>query len=53
VVLALRIADGADTPFFDFTYPDGTKPDEYRSPTGSPLTVAPGWGNITPVRAQG
>ena len=37
VVLALRIADGADTPFFDFTHPDGTKPGEYRSPTGSPL----------------
>ena len=37
VVLALRIADGSDTPFFDFGYPDGTKPGEYRSPTGSPL----------------
>ena len=37
VVLALRIADGSDTPFFDFTHPDGTKPGEYRSPTGSPL----------------
>ena len=48
VVLALRIADGSDTPFFDFGYPDGTKPGEYRSPTGSPLALAPGWGDITP-----
>jgi hypothetical protein len=48
VVLALRVADGSDTPFFDFGYPDGTKPGEYRSPTGSPLALAPGWGDITP-----
>jgi hypothetical protein len=48
VVLALRIADGSDTPFFDFSYPDGTEPGEYRSPTGSPLALAPGWGNVTP-----
>jgi hypothetical protein len=48
VVLALRIADGADTKFFDFDYPDGTKPGEYRSPTGSPLALAPGWGDISP-----
>jgi hypothetical protein len=48
VILALRIADGSDTPFFDFSYPDGTNPGEYRSPTGSPLAIAPGWGNVTP-----
>jgi hypothetical protein len=47
-ILALRSADGSDTSFFDFDYPDGTKPGEYRSPTGSPLALAPGWGNIAP-----
>jgi hypothetical protein len=48
VVLALRIADGSDTPVLDFSYPDGTEPGEYRSPTGSPLAILPGWGNVTP-----
>jgi hypothetical protein len=48
VVLALRIADGSDTPVFDFNYPDGMEPGEYRSPTGSPLALVPGWGNVTP-----
>ena len=48
VVLALRIADGSDTPVLDFSYPDGTEPGEYRSPTGFPLAIPPGWGNVTP-----
>jgi hypothetical protein len=50
VVLALRIADGSDTPIFDLNYPDGTEPGEYRSPPGFPpnFAAAPGWGNVTP-----
>jgi hypothetical protein len=50
VVLALRMADGSDTPIFDFNYPDGTEPGEYRSPPGFPpnFAAAPGWGNVTP-----
>jgi hypothetical protein len=48
VVLALRIADGSDTPLFDDDYPDGMEPGEYRSPTGSPLALALGWRDITP-----
>ena len=49
VVLALRIADGSDTPVFPF-YPDGTEPGEYRSPPGFPpnFAASPGWGNVTP-----
>ena len=47
-ILALRVADGADTPLFDDNYPDGTNPGEYRSPTGSPLALSPGWGDVTP-----
>jgi hypothetical protein len=50
VVLALRIADGSDTPVLDFSYPDGTEPGEYRSPPGFPpnFAVLTGWGNVTP-----
>jgi hypothetical protein len=50
VVLALRIADGSDTPVLDFNYPDGTEPGEYRSPPGFPPNFAAltGWGNVTP-----
>jgi PAP2 superfamily len=49
VVLALRIADGSDTPVSPF-YPDGTEPGEYRSPPGFPpnFAASPGWGNVTP-----
>jgi len=48
VVLALRSADGSDTPFIDSDYPQGTKPGEYRFTPGAPFAFAPGWGNVTP-----
>jgi hypothetical protein len=48
VILALRVADGADTVFLDPNYPQGTKPGEYRFTPGTPFAAAPGWGNVTP-----
>jgi hypothetical protein len=48
VILALRVADGADTLFLDPNYPQGTKPGEYRFTPGFPFAAAPGWGNVTP-----
>jgi hypothetical protein len=42
VVLALRVADGADTLFLDPDYPQGTKPGEYRFTPGTPFAAAPG-----------
>lgn len=47
-ILALRAADGSDTPLVDFAYPQGTEPGEYRFTPGLPLAFAPGWGNVTP-----
>ena len=34
VILALRVADGADTLQLDVAYPQGTKPGEYRFTPG-------------------
>ena len=48
VILALRVADGADTLFLDPDYPQGTKPGEYRFTPGTPFAAAPGWGDVTP-----
>jgi hypothetical protein len=48
VILALRIADGADTLFLDPDYPQGTEPGEYRFPPDFPFTIAPGWADVTP-----
>jgi hypothetical protein len=48
VILALRVADGADTPLLDFAYPQGTKPGEYHFTPGSDFAFAPGWGDVTP-----
>jgi hypothetical protein len=48
VILALRVADGADTLFLDPDYPQGTKPGEYRFTPDTPFAAAPGWGNVTP-----
>jgi hypothetical protein len=39
VILALRVADGADTLFLDPDYPQGTKPGEYRF---TPVLPSPG-----------
>jgi hypothetical protein len=47
-ILALRVADGADTLFLDPDYPQGTKPGEYRFTPGTPFAAAPGWGDVTP-----
>ena len=48
VILALRVADGADTPFVDPNYPQGTKPGEYRFTPGTGFVVLPGWRHVTP-----
>jgi hypothetical protein len=48
VILALRVADGADTLLLDPNYPQGTKPGEYRFTPDFPFAGAPGWGNVTP-----
>jgi hypothetical protein len=48
-ILALRVADGADTLLLDFDYPQGTQPGEYRfTHPDMPFAAAPGWGNVTP-----
>src|SRR5262245_18279641 len=47
-ILALRVADGADTLFLDPDYPQGTNPGEYRFTPGTPFAAAPGWGDVTP-----
>ena len=47
-ILALRAADGSDTPLLDFAYPQGTDPGEYRFTPGTPFAFAPGWADVTP-----
>ena len=47
-VLALRAADGADTPLVVTDYPQGTNPAEYRFTPGTPFVFAPGWADVTP-----
>jgi hypothetical protein len=47
-ILALRAADGSDTPLQDFAYPQGTSPGVYRFTPGTPFAFAPGWGGVTP-----
>src|SRR5262249_17757232 len=48
VILALRVADSADTPLVDFAYPQGTNPGEYRFTPGFDFAFVPGWGDVTP-----
>jgi hypothetical protein len=48
VILALRVADGADTLAVDTAYPQGTRPGEYRFTPGFNFAFAPGWGEVTP-----
>ena len=48
VILALRVADGADTLVLDFDYPQGTNPGEYRFTPEAPFAFMPGWGDVTP-----
>ena len=47
-ILALRAADGSDTPLIDPSYPQGTRPGEYRFTPGTPFAFAPGWADVTP-----
>jgi hypothetical protein len=47
-ILALREADGSDTPLLDFAYPQGTEPGEYRFTPDRPFAFAPGWAGVTP-----
>jgi hypothetical protein len=47
-ILALRAADGADTPLIVTDYPQGTNPGEYRFTPDRPFVFAPGWGDVTP-----
>ena len=48
VILALRVADGADTLLLDFGYPQGTEPGAYRFTPEAPFAFLPGWGKVTP-----
>lgn len=48
VILAVRAADGSDTPLFDTAYPQGTLPGEYRFTPGFDFALAPGWADVTP-----
>jgi hypothetical protein len=47
-ILALRAADGSDTPLQDSLYPQGTEPGEYRFTPGFEFAFAPGWADVTP-----
>jgi hypothetical protein len=48
-ILALRSADGFDTPLVDPNYEEGTAPGEYRYTPGTPFAFAPGLGDdLTP-----
>jgi hypothetical protein len=47
-LLAVRTGDGADTPLFDTTFPQGTAPGEYRFTPGFSFAFAPGWADVTP-----
>jgi PAP2 superfamily len=47
-ILALRAADGADTPLVDAAYPQGAEPGEYRFTPGFEFAFAPGWADVTP-----
>ena len=46
--LALRSADGFNTPPIDPNYQEGTAPGEYRYTPGTPFAFAPHWGEVTP-----
>jgi hypothetical protein len=48
VILAVRAADGSDTPLFDTAYPQGSQPGQYRFTPGFNFAFAPGWGDVTP-----
>ena len=48
-ILALRSADGFDTPPIDPNYQEGTAPGEYRYTPGTPFAFAPHWGEVTPI----
>jgi hypothetical protein len=47
-ILALRDADGSDTPLADPDYPQGTEPGVYRFTPGFDFAFAPGWADVTP-----
>ena len=47
-ILALRAADGSDTPLVVEDFPQGTAPGEYRFTPDRPFAFAPGWGTVTP-----
>jgi hypothetical protein len=47
-ILALRAADGSDTPLLDSAYPQGTNPGEYRFTPDRLFAFAPGWAGVTP-----
>jgi hypothetical protein len=47
-VLALRAADGSDTPFLDSTYEPGPNPGDFQFIPGTDFAAAPGWGEVTP-----
>jgi hypothetical protein len=47
-VLDAREGDGSDTPLFDFGYPQGTEPGEWRFTPDRPLAFAPGWAGVRP-----
>lgn len=47
-LLAVRAADGSDTPLLDFGYPQGTDPGEWRFTPGTGFAFAPGWADVTP-----
>lgn len=47
-ILALRAADGSDTPFADPEYPQSMQPGEWRFTPGFDFALLPGWRHVTP-----
>ncbi|MFZ0159779.1 MAG: vanadium-dependent haloperoxidase, partial [Kineosporiaceae bacterium] len=47
-ILARRSADGSDTQLADNTFPQGTRPGQWRFTPDRPFAFAPGWGTVKP-----
>ena len=53
IILAIRAADGSDTPFADAAYAQGTRPGEWRFTPGFDFALIPGWRDVTPFVLKG
>lgn len=52
-ILAIRAADGSDTPLIVTDYPQGAAPGAWRFTADRPFAFAPGWGSVKPFALRG